>query len=88
MIEIVGWGSSIILLLTLVKQVHKQWSDRSSEGISKWLFVGQLAASSGFTVYSFYTGSLVFAFTNSILTLNNILGIYLYYRYLDEPRTK
>lgn len=81
MIEIIGWASSIILLLTLVKQVYKQWTDATSEGISKWLFVGQLAASIGFTIYSVVTGSWVFAFTNAALTINNIVGIYLYFRF-------
>ena len=81
MIEIVGWASSLILLATLVKQVYKQWKDRTSEGISKWLFIGQLAASVGFTVYSIVTGSWVFAFTNAALTINNIIGIWLYFRY-------
>jgi len=57
MIEILGWASSLILLATLVKQVYKQWNDGSSEGISKWLFIGQLAASVGFTVYSIVTES-------------------------------
>lgn len=83
MIEIVGWGSSLILLATLVKQVYKQWKDGTSEGISKWLFVGQLAASIGFTVYSVITGSWVFAFTNAALTINNIIGIWLYFKYKD-----
>ena len=49
MTEMIGWASSLILLATLIKQVYKQWSDGTSEGISKWLFVGQLAASVGFT---------------------------------------
>lgn len=83
MIEILGWACSLILLLTLLKQVYKQWKDRNSEGISKWLFIGQLAASIGFTVYSVFTGSWVFAFTNAALTVNNILGIILYFRYRD-----
>ncbi len=87
MIEILGWASSTILLLTLVKQVYKQWKDRTSEGISKWLFVGQLAASIGFTVYSFATGSWVFAFTNAALTLNNLIGIYLYFRFKGRSST-
>ena len=81
MIEIIGWTSSILLLMTLVKQVHKQWKDRSSEGISKWLFTGQLAASVGFTAYSIMTGSWVFAFTNGALTFNNIVGIWLYFHF-------
>lgn len=83
MIEALGWLSSAILLATLVKQVFKQWKDRTSEGISKWLFVGQLAASIGFLTYSLLTGSWVFAFTNGMLTLNNIIGIALYFRYRD-----
>lgn len=83
MIEIVGWASSLILLATLVKQVYKQWKDGTSEGISKWLFVGQLAASIGFTIYSVITESWVFAFTNAALTINNIIGIWLYFRYRE-----
>ena len=80
MIEIIGWASSLILLATLVKQVHKQWKEGTKEGISKWLFVGQLAASVGFTIYSVITESWVFAFTNTALTLNNVIGIWLYFR--------
>lgn len=80
-VEILGWTSSLILLATLVKQVHKQWKDRTSEGISKLLFVGQLAASIGFTTYSIATASWIFAFTNAALTLNNLIGIYLYFKY-------
>ena len=81
MIEIIGWASSLILLATLVKQVHKQWKDGTSEGISKWLFLGQLAASTGFLVYSYLVGSWVFMVTNGLLTVNNIIGIVLYYRF-------
>jgi uncharacterized protein with PQ loop repeat len=79
MIEVIGWASSLILLATLVKQVYKQWTDRTSEGISKWLFAGQLAASIGFTIYSYLVGSWVFMVTNILLTINNIIGICLYF---------
>ena len=81
MIEIIGWASSLILLLTLIKQVHKQWKTASSEGISKFLFIGQLLASSGFTVYSYLVGNWVFMVTNGLLTLNNLIGIYLYFHF-------
>lgn len=79
MIEIVGWASSLILLATLVRQVHKQWKDGTSEGISTFLFIGQLLASVGFTVYSYLVGSWVFMVTNGLLTINNIVGICLYF---------
>jgi MtN3 and saliva related transmembrane protein len=84
MTEILGWASSVILLATLVKQVHKQWRDGTSEGISSWLFIGQLAASVGFTVYSYMVGNWVFVVTNGLLTINNIIGIGLYYHF--KPR--
>ena len=84
MIEVLGWICSFVLLLTLVKQVHKQWKDENSEGLSKWLFIGQLAASVGFVIYSYSVGNWVFAVTNGLLTINNIIGIYLYFRYLKK----
>ena len=79
MTEIIGWTSSLILLATLMKQVYKQWSEGTSEGVSSWLFIGQLLASVGFTVYSLLVGSWVFVFTNILLTLNSIIGIALYF---------
>ena len=79
MTEMIGWASSMILLATLIKQVYKQWSEGTSEGVSKWLFVGQLAASTGFTIYSYLVGSWVFMVTNALLTVNNIIGIALYF---------
>lgn len=75
MTEVVGWVSSGILILTLAKQVFKQWKEGSSEGVSKWLFVGQMAASIGFTTYSVLTGDPVFIVTNSILLLNALVGL-------------
>jgi len=85
MIEIIGWVSSFVLLLTLIRQVKKQWEDKTSEGLSKWLFIGQLVASVGFTVYSYLVSNWVFTVTNGLLTINNIIGIYLYFRFLKKP---
>jgi len=79
MTEVIGWASSLILLATLVKQVYKQWAEGTGEGISKFLFIGQLAASVGFTVYSYLVESWVFMVTNGLLTINNIIGIGLYF---------
>ena len=84
MIEIIGWVSSFVLLLTLIRQVKKQWEDKTSEGLSKWLFVGQLIASVGFTTYSYLVGNWVFTVTNGLLTINSMIGIYLYFKYLER----
>jgi len=89
MIEVIGWASSLILLATLIKQVYKQWADGTGEGISKWLFIGQLGASVGFTIYSYLVGSWVFMVTNGLLTINNIIGIcfYFYFRKRSSDRS-
>ena len=88
MTEMIGWASSMILLATLIKQVYKQWSEGTSEGVSKWLFVGQLAASTGFTIYSYLVGSWVFMVTNALLTVNNIIGIALYFFFRNRQTAK
>lgn len=72
--EIIGWVSSVILLATIVAQIHKQWRERSSEGVSKWLFVGQTAASLGFSVYSWLVDNWVFVVTNALLLVAGLTG--------------
>lgn len=86
MTDAIGWASSIILLLTLVKQVHKQWKDGETKGISSLFFIGQLSSSIGFTIYSYLVENWVFTVTNGILVLNNILGIGLYFYFLNKNK--
>jgi uncharacterized protein with PQ loop repeat len=73
--EALGWVSSGILVLTIAKQVYKQWQEGSSEGVSKWLFVGQMAASLGFTAYSWLVSNWVFVVTNALMLCNGLLGL-------------
>jgi MtN3 and saliva related transmembrane protein len=87
MTEIIGWASSIILLATLVKQVYKQWKEGTAEGVSKWLFIGQVLSSIGFTVYSYKLGNWVFTVTNSFLLINNIFGVVAYF-YFRKQRSR
>ncbi|HEV2707746.1 MAG TPA: hypothetical protein VGV59_17640 [Pyrinomonadaceae bacterium] len=81
MTEAIGWVSSLILVLTIGKQVFKQWREGSSEGVSKWLFVGQMAASLGFTIYSWLVDNWVFVVTNSVMFLNAVLGLLIVYHH-------
>ena len=80
MLEIIGWASSCLLLATLIKQVYKQWKEGTSEGVSKWLFIGQFVVSVGFTIYSIGTRDAVFIVTNSALAVNALAGIIIWYR--------
>lgn len=81
MTEAIGWISSVILVLTIGKQVYKQWQSNSSEGVSKWLFVGQVTASFGFLVYSALTKNAVFIVTNSLMLLNALVGLSIVWRH-------
>ncbi|HYP05631.1 MAG TPA: PQ-loop repeat-containing protein [Bryobacteraceae bacterium] len=72
--EAIGWASSAILLLTLFTQVRKQWRSGKSEGVSIWLFIGQMAASLGFAIYSWMVGNTVFVFTNTLMVVNGLAG--------------
>lgn len=75
MTEAIGWASSLVLLFTLARQIYKQWQDHSSEGVSAWLFVGQMTASLGFTIYSFMVHNWVFVVTNGLMILNGLVGL-------------
>ena len=77
MVEAIGWASSIILVLTISKQVFKQWKAGTSEGVSMYLFIGQLAASAGFTVYSVLVKNWVFVVTNALMVLNALAGFWI-----------
>ncbi|HKO59074.1 MAG TPA: hypothetical protein VJ276_24620 [Thermoanaerobaculia bacterium] len=81
MTEAIGWASSVIPVLTIAKQVWKQWHAGTSEGVSLWLFVGQLAASAGFTIYSWLVHNWVFVVTNALMLLNGLVGIAITMRY-------
>ena len=82
MTEAIGWISSFILVLTIGRQVYKQWQEGSSEGVSTWLFIGQMSASLGFTIYSVLVRNWVFVVTNCLMVLSGLIGfcITLYHR--------
>ena len=76
--ELIGWVAATVLLATMGRQVYSQWRDGTSKGVSKWLFVGQLAASLGFIVYSWRLGNWVFVVTNVLMLLTAALGQRIY----------
>ena len=78
MTELIGWMAATLLLATMGRQVYTQWRDGTSQGVSKWLFIGQLAASSGFIIYSWQLGNWVFVVTNALMLLTAGLGQWIY----------
>ena len=73
--ELLGWSASTILVVTIVTQVYRQWQQGSSKGVSKWLFIGQIAASAGFLLYSWLIHDTVFVFTNALMLMSAIVGL-------------
>ena len=76
--ELIGWSAATILLLTISRQVYTQWRERSTQGLSRWLFIGQLAASSGFVVYSWLLDNWVFVATNVLMLVTAGFGQWIY----------
>lgn len=72
--EVVGWSASAILLVTLVRQIVTQMRDDSARGVSSWLFLGQIAASTGFVTYSALVGDWVFIVTNVCILATAVVG--------------
>ncbi len=78
--EAIGWLSNLLLLMTMSKQVITQYKSGSTQGVSSWLFIGQLATSTGFVIYSYLLGNWVFVTSNVMLLFVAFTGQYLYLR--------
>ena len=78
---LLGWCSSLVLLATILNQIHTQWKERSSRGVSWLLFIGQIVASIGFVAYSVLVGDWVFIATNSALLASHFLGLWITYKH-------
>jgi MtN3 and saliva related transmembrane protein len=78
--EWIGWASSLVLLVTLIKQVWKQYRTETVAGVSRWLYWGQLCASAGFTVYSALVHNWVFIATNALGFVSAVAGTVIYYK--------
>ena len=85
--DYVGWISSAVLLATIGRQVYTQAKTRSTQGVSKWLFIGQLTASTGFSIYSYLLHNWVFLSSNVALLITAVIGQALYFRNKQREQT-
>lgn len=72
--DLLGWAATVVLIATLSRQIYKQHQSRSVEGVSTWLFVGQITASLLFIAYSALLGSSVFVVTNTLILVTAVVG--------------
>ena len=70
----IGVAATVILMATLLGQTWKQWRERTTKGVARWFFLGQVSASVGFVAYSLLTGSVLFAVTNGLILLSALAG--------------
>jgi len=54
--------------------------------VSKWLFVGQLTASTGFTLYSVLLHNWVYTASNVMLLVTAVIGEVIYLQNRRHPR--
>ena len=70
----VGWVASTILISTLINQIYTQLKQETLRGVSRWLFLGQIASSVGFIAYSWMLDNWVFVTTNFLILLTALTG--------------
>ena len=73
-VDLLGWAATLVLIATLWRQIWKQWRAEHAEGVSGWLFIGQMTASILFILYSVLLQSWVFVVTNSLILITAIAG--------------
>lgn len=78
--EPLGWLASLILLSTICRQIWRQAHSPTLEGVSKWLFIGQMAASALYLTYSLLVHNWVFIASNAALLAAGITGQVIYWR--------
>ena len=72
--HLLGLLATAILVVTLTAQTVKQWRERSTTGIARWFFLGQVSASVCFIAYSLLIDSMLFAVTNGLILLSALAG--------------
>lgn len=84
--DLLGWAASLILIATIVTQVRKQIRERTSQGVSIYLFAGQIVSSLGLIVYSYNLENWVFTFMNAVLLVANVTGFYFTQKFKREGK--
>ena len=78
--EPLGWIASVILLSTIARQIWRQAHAPTVEGVSKWLFIGQMTASALYFTYSVLVANPVFIASNAALLIAGVTGQVIYLR--------
>lgn len=80
MTELIGWVAAAILLVTIGRQVYSEWRSGTTQGVPRWQFIGQLAASAGFVIDSVLLKNWVFVVTNIFMLVTAGVGQWIFVR--------
>lgn len=78
--DLVGWTASALLIVTLARQILTQSRQDDIKGVSHWLFIGQIASSTGFVAYSWMLHNWVFITTNLLILSTAVIGQVVFWR--------
>jgi uncharacterized protein with PQ loop repeat len=73
-VDALGWFAVAVLFATMAGQAWKQWDERVTQGIGKWFFAGQVAASVAFVAYSVLVSNWVFVVGNLLVLCAALAG--------------
>jgi uncharacterized protein with PQ loop repeat len=85
--DVVGWSASVVVVVTTIGQIGKQWKAHSSKGVSPLLFAGNIIASLLFLNYAFMIKNVVYEVTNAAMVIASLvgLGLLIHQRRLERP---
>ncbi|KYF63021.1 hypothetical protein BE15_02470 [Sorangium cellulosum] len=86
--HVVGWISSLLLLVTFGSQTYRQWKgdEGESEKYTLIFFVAAIAGTAGNFIYSLLVNNWVFTALNAALVVNNAAGLWITVRNRKQAR--
>lgn len=78
--DVIGWASSLVLVSTLAAQTWKQYRSRTTRGVSKWLYIGEIVAAAGFVAYSALLRNPVYVVSNALGLATALCGLVIFVR--------
>lgn len=86
--HVVGWISSLLLLVTFGSQTYRQWKGEEgrSEKYTLIFFVAAIAGTAGNLIYSLLVNNWVFTALNAALVVNNAAGLWITVRHRKQAR--
>ncbi len=79
--HIIGWSGGVVLVIMIAAQMRRQWHERTSKGVSPFLYVLQAVASITLLIYSYLGRDHVFVVLNAIMATSAVFGFVLWLRY-------